>query len=216
MTEALDARAEANRQSGVHFTITDLILAAVSQTLPRFPRLNAWVEPNCLVLHSSVNLGIVVAVNSAGAPGAISTVSGVDATDAGGLIVPVLPMAETRGLRELSVLARELTSAARRGITNAANLATFTVTTLGNHGVRQFLPIIHPPEAAILGVGSVERRAVATATGVRARQMMTLTLACDHRAVDGVYAAGCLNTLKERLENPKTAIFVEQPAVVSD
>jgi len=182
MTDAMQWRRAFNDAEGVHVTVTDMVVKAVAAGLKAFPRLNAHVDGEKMVLKANVNIGVAVAVE-------------------GGLLVPVIGDADSKGLVEISELLKKLAADARRGMVRPEPVGTFTVTSLGMHGVRQFLPIINPPECAILAVGSIVPRAVPVGDGMAVRQVMTLTLACDHRAADGADAAGLLNEIKAGLEN---------------
>lgn len=189
MTAAQERRAAANRAPDAHLTVTDLLIKAAALSLREFPRLNAFVERDRMILKSRVNIGVATATGDGSAEGA------------GGLLVPVVPDADRLGLREISNLSRKISADARRGVIDLAQPATFTISSLGKYGVSRFLPIINPPEAAILAVGTIGPRLVpATGGGAAQREMMSLTLACDHRAVDGTYAARFLQALQRRLE----------------
>ncbi|RPI22761.1 MAG: HAD family hydrolase, partial [Acidobacteria bacterium] len=181
MTDALSWRSRTNAEAGIRITITDLVVHAAAQTLRDFPRLNAHVEDERLILRKRINLGVAVAAED-------------------GLLVPVIPDAGSLSLHEIAKLSRKNAGAARCGVVDSRLMGTFTVSSLGMHGVNRFLPIINPPECAILGVGAAEPRVMPVPGGIGVRQMMTLDLACDHRAVDGAYAAGFLTQLKAFLE----------------
>jgi pyruvate dehydrogenase E2 component (dihydrolipoamide acetyltransferase) len=119
----------------------------------------------------------------------------------GGLIVPVVARADTLSLEQISRQVRANAEGARAGVLKPQATGTFTISNLGMHGVGMFLPIINPPECAILGVGAVARRPCATSDGqVGVGDLMTLALACDHRVVDGAYAAVFLEEVKKVLE----------------
>jgi len=106
-----------------------------------------------------------------------------------------------KDIQEISRLSGENAKNARRGVLKARRIGTFTVSNLGMFAINSFLPIINPPECAILGVGSIVKKAVPSVdSGIDVCDMMTLTLACDHRAVDGAHASGFLNEVKRRLE----------------
>jgi pyruvate dehydrogenase E2 component (dihydrolipoamide acetyltransferase) len=184
MTDAIAWRSETKAEEGTRITITDLVVHAAAQTLLDFPRLNAHVQEDRLVLRKNINLGVAVAVED-------------------GLLVPVIPNAGSLSLNEIAESSRKNAEAARHGVVDSRLTGTFTVSSLGMHGVSRFLPIINPPECAILGVGAAEPRVMPVPGGIGVRQMMTLDLACDHRAVDGSYAAGFLNRLKAFLEGYK-------------
>jgi pyruvate dehydrogenase E2 component (dihydrolipoamide acetyltransferase) len=181
MTSAQAWRRGYNEINGSHLTVTDLVLHATARALTDFPLLNAHVGPDRLVARRAVNLGVATSTED-------------------GLLVPVIADAAGKELSEISRLSKALANAARRGKVDPGIQGTFTVTSLGSFGIPAFLPIINPPECAILAVGAVQPRLVAFDGGVTTRQMMTLTLACDHRAVDGVYAAQFLTWLKELIE----------------
>jgi pyruvate dehydrogenase E2 component (dihydrolipoamide acetyltransferase) len=185
MTAASEWRREFNEASGLHITITDLVIKAVAISLGDFPRLNSHVHEDAVTLISERNIGVAVSVDD-------------------GVLVPVVRKADEMGLKELSEVARSNAAEAQRGIMKGA-LGTFTVTSLGMLGVKQFLPIINPPECAILAVGAAELRAVPSDQGIAVRTMMTVTLACDHRAVDGAEAARFLGAIGSVLEGvPQT------------
>jgi pyruvate dehydrogenase E2 component (dihydrolipoamide acetyltransferase) len=171
-----------NREKQPHLSITDLVLWAVSRVLGEFPRLNAHVEPDRLLVKARIDLGVAVAGEA-------------------GLLVPVIP---DTGHKELIDLAAEIHTAvakARKGRLDTTLEGSFTVTSLGMYGVPAFLPIINPPQCGILGIGAVQPQVIAGKDGyIGVAKMMNLVLGCDHRAVDGDYAAAFLSRLKETLE----------------
>ncbi|UCD48510.1 MAG: 2-oxo acid dehydrogenase subunit E2 [Phycisphaerales bacterium] len=183
MSEALKWRRNYNQEAAVKATITDMIVQAVGRSLTRFPKLNAHVADDKMILHQDINIGIAVSVED-------------------GLVVPVLARADTLSLEQISQQVRENAEGARGGVLRPQATGTFTISNLGMHGVGMFLPIINPPECAILGVGAVTKRPYVTdATELRVAEVVTLALACDHRAVDGTYAAAFLDELKQILEH---------------
>ena len=181
VTAALDWRSAYNDARGTHVTVTDLVAKVTSLALRQFPRLNAHVGADAVTLKAGVHLGLAVAT-------------------AEGLLVPVIPDADRLSLPALSERIRRSVTGAREGRLLAGPAGTFTLTSLGMYGVRLFLPLINPPECAILAVGVAEPQVVPAPEGVAVRQMMTLTLACDHRATDGAEAAQFLGTVKAELE----------------
>lgn len=182
MTAAQQWRQSWNDRQGNHLTVNDLVVYGVARALLEFPHLNAHVEGKRLRVKKRVNLGLATAVRD-------------------GVLVPVIPEADQKTLAELSTLSKQVVEAARRGVLDSRFQGTFTVSSLGQYGVPWFLPVINPPECGILGVGVIQSRVMATAEGIAVRQMLTLTLGCDHRAVDGAYAAGFLGLLKKLLES---------------
>jgi pyruvate dehydrogenase E2 component (dihydrolipoamide acetyltransferase) len=181
MTEAQQWRQAFNPTNGSRVTVTDLILYATSRALAEFRRLNAHVDKDRLFVRQTIDVGVATAVED-------------------GLLVPVIPDTDKKDLLEISRLSKQNAEAARRGVVDPSVQGTFTVSSLGQFGIPSFLPIINPPECAILAVGAILPRIVPIAGGIGVRQMMSLSLACDHRAVDGAYAARFLARLKELIE----------------
>ena len=182
MSEALRWRTEYNEKHGCHVTVNDMIVKAAAGALAEFPRMNAHVEADRVIVKKAVNIGVAVSVED-------------------GLLVPVIANASVKGLQEISIVSRRHADDARRGIVDMRVVGTFTTSNLGRSPVFQFTPIINPPECAILGVGSIQKKVVPAEAGTALRDIMTLCLACDHRAVDGAYAGSFLGSIKHRLEN---------------
>ncbi len=181
MTEVMAWRNTVRRR-GETITVNDIIVKATAMALAAFPQMNAHVKEDKIILKKHVHLGVVTSVED-------------------GLMVPVIPDADKKGLKTISAITRQNTEAARHGQMNLDYPGTFTVSSLGMFGIRQFTPIINLPQCAILAVGTVEKRVVPFKTEISVRDMMTLTLASDHRAVDGVVASQFLNKIKSDLEN---------------
>jgi pyruvate dehydrogenase E2 component (dihydrolipoamide acetyltransferase) len=189
--EALsELRARLNERlkaENVRLSLADFINKAICAALLAHPAVNATFDEkkNEITRHGDVNLGIAVAIPD-------------------GLIVPVLRSADQMGLKELRQRSAELIERARsqRLKQDEGGGGTFTVSSLGTYGVREFSAIINPPQVAILAVGAAEKRAVVRGDAVVARTTMSLTLSADHRAVDGATAAEFLQTLKALLEEP--------------
>jgi pyruvate dehydrogenase E2 component (dihydrolipoamide acetyltransferase) len=180
VTDVQAWRRERNAGGDLHLTVTDLVIKAAADALREFERLNAHVAEDRLIVKPDVNVGVAVAAEE-------------------GLLVPVIAEADRKSLEEVSRLSRQHAEAARRGVLRSGAEGTFTVSSLGMWGVTQFLPIINPPECAILAVAAARQRVVPTGGGVGVREMMPLTLGCDHRAVDGAYAARFLQNVSDRL-----------------
>jgi pyruvate dehydrogenase E2 component (dihydrolipoamide acetyltransferase) len=165
----------------------DFIYKGLAGALLRHPALNARFNPDKgeITQYGDVNLGIAVAIPD-------------------GLIVPVLRGINQMGLRDIRLRTTDLFDRARaqRLKREEQSEATFSITALGTYGIRDFSAIINPPEVAILAVGAAEKRPVVRDHQIVARTTMSLTLSCDHRAVDGATAAEFLRTLKEILEEP--------------
>lgn len=168
-------------------SISDFVNKAVASSLVQHPGLNAHFnsQKNEIARFGDVNLGIAVALPE-------------------GLMVPVLRNIDQMGIKEIRQRSVELAEKARAGRLKQDELsgATFTVSTLGMYGIREFAAIINPPEVGILAVGTAEPRAVVRNGQVVARTIMTVTISVDHRAIDGASAAEFLRTFKMMLEEP--------------
>ena len=165
-------------------SLTDLLVAAAARALRRHERINAHVGDSGLVLKAGCHVGLAVAVEE-------------------GVLVPALADADRKSLAELAEARTALVESARRGLVPPDPAPTFTVTNLGGYGITRFLPLINPPECGILAAGRSEERVVAREGAAAVREVITLVLACDHRAVDGAYAAGFLEDVRQGLERPR-------------
>jgi pyruvate dehydrogenase E2 component (dihydrolipoamide acetyltransferase) len=166
-------------------TYTDLLVKLTAVALDHHPRLNAsWIEDS--ILYSEhIHIGLAVAIEE-------------------GLLVPVIHHADQLGLVDLSSRRAELVNRALEGKSTANDLtgSTFTISNLGMYGVDNFNAIVNPPQAAILAVGRIADRVVAVNGQPAVRPMMTLTLSCDHRVVDGARGAQFLAELAGLIEDP--------------
>lgn len=182
-------RTQALARSDVKITVSDLLVKVTAVALSRHPRVNAsWIKGQ-IVANPSVNLGLAVAVED-------------------GLLVPVLHGAEGLGLREIASQRAGLVERAQTGKLAMDDLSggTFTISNLGMFGVDAFNAIVNPPQAAILAVGKIADRVVAVDGQPAVRPMLTLTLSCDHRVVDGARAARFLDELAGLIEDPLRAL----------
>jgi pyruvate dehydrogenase E2 component (dihydrolipoamide acetyltransferase) len=166
-------------------TVTDVLTKVCAVALMRHREVNALYAGDAIELHPSANVGVAVATER-------------------GLLVPVIPGCEALTVAQIAAARADLVGRAREGKLQAADLegGTFTISNLGMYGVEQFVAVLNPPQAAILAVGAIEERAVALDGELVARPMMTMTLTCDHRTIDGATAADFLRTVKEFLEEP--------------
>jgi pyruvate dehydrogenase E2 component (dihydrolipoamide acetyltransferase) len=178
----------------IRLSLADFVAKAVATALVHHPELNATFNGAEITRYGDVNLGMAVAV-------------------ADGLIVPVLRGIQKLGLKEIRKRSTDLAERARAGRLKQEEMTggTFTISSLGPWGVRDFSAIINPPEVAILAVGVAEKRAVVRHDQIVARTMMNLTLSSDHRVVDGAVAAEFLRTLKTFLEEPSVMFFLNEP-----
>jgi pyruvate dehydrogenase E2 component (dihydrolipoamide acetyltransferase) len=167
-------------------TYTDLVVKAAAQALKEHPRLNAWIEGERIRLVQAVHIGMAVALDD-------------------GLIVPVVRDADRKSLREIAQVTQQLAMRARAGTLARDEVtgSTFSVTNLGIYGIDAFTPIINPPEVAILGVGRITEKLVRIPRGAVWRNVITLSLTFDHRAVDGAPAAAFMQSIGKHLEHPE-------------
>jgi pyruvate dehydrogenase E2 component (dihydrolipoyllysine-residue acetyltransferase) len=174
------------KSHGVRLTHTDLLIALAASTLKKHPGLNASWTAEGIRIHPEVNMGIAVAAKDA-------------------VAAAVIHNAHTASLGEIARQRRDLAERARAGRLRPADIsgATFTISNLGMYHVDAFTAIIVPPQAAILAVGSIADRVVPVEGKPGVRPMMTLTLSCDHRAVEGARAAAFLDDLVQALLNPE-------------
>lgn len=170
---------------GVAVSLNALILSAAAQALVAFPSLNAGYIDGGIVSYPDVNLAFAVALE-------------------GGLQMPVIRDAGGKGVRELTTESSRLAERAREGRLAVDEISggSFSVSNLGMYGVDSLASIIMPGQAAIMGIGAVAERPLARNGAVEIARLMTVTLSCDHRIVDGVTAAAFLNTFKQLLEHP--------------
>jgi len=181
-------REDLNRQlaaENIKLSLGDFVTKAVAIALRTHPGLNASYEPDAIVRHGEINIGIAVALDE-------------------GLIVPVLHRADTLGLAEIRRQSAALAVAARSKQLTTEQLtgSTFTISNLGMFGIHQFDAILNLPEVGILAVAAAERRPVVEGDKLVPGTVLAVTLTADHRAVDGAMAADFVRTIKWLLEEP--------------
>ena len=190
MTRALAIRARlVERGDTPKPTISDLLTKVSAAALMRHREVNALYEGDAVRLLASADIGMAVATER-------------------GLLVPVIRGCERLTIPEIAAARADLVERARSGKLQQADLegGSFTISNLGMYGVEQFVAVLNPPQAAILAVGAVQETPVARDGAVEIRPLMTMTLTCDHRSVDGATAADFLRTLKTFLEEPGLAL----------
>jgi pyruvate dehydrogenase E2 component (dihydrolipoamide acetyltransferase) len=186
VTEIVESRRTARDRGEDAPSVNDFVVKAAAQTLRELPRFNASYVGGRVECYSRVNVGIAVAADDA-------------------LLVPVLRDADRRPLAEIASESRRLADAARRRALGPEDFSggTFTVSNLGMFGVHAFTAIVDPPQVAILAVGGARRAPFEERQGrVAFRDLMTVTLSCDHRVVYGADGAQFLARLRELLEQP--------------
>src|SRR5215470_2455546 len=176
---------EVDRSRGVKLTYTDLLTAIIAQTLRKHPRMNASWTGDTVKSNAEINVGLAMAV-----------------TDA--VVVGVIPKTDSMSLADIATRRRDLAERARANRLQPPDItgATFTLSNLGMYHVDSFTAIIVPPQAGILAVGSMKDRLVPVMGGIATKHMMTVTLSCDHRVLDGARGAAFMHDLVEALENP--------------
>ena len=178
-------RERAQKRANAKITYTDLLVRLVAAALREHPRLNASWKEGTIQNNPEINVGLAVAVED-------------------GLVVPVIHRADELSIVELAQQRTELVTRAQAGRLKPEDISggTFTISNLGMYGVDEFHAIVNPPQAAILAVGRIVDRVVPVEDHPAVQPMMTMTLSCDHRAVDGARGAQFLQTLAEMIEEP--------------
>ena len=166
-------------------SFNDFVIKASALALRDFPRANGAYRDGKFELYSRVNVGVAVA--------------GQDA-----LVVPTVFDADAKSLGQIARESRTVAERVRAGAITPPELSsgTFTVSNLGMFGIKRFVAVINPPQAAILAVGALEPRPVVRDGEVTVRSIMELTLSCDHRILYGADAAEFLAKIREYLEQP--------------
>ncbi len=192
MDRLMDLRTQLNEAADGDFklSVNDFIIKAVAKALVDVPAANAsWTDSHTL-RHKHAHISVAVAID-------------------GGLITPVIRFSEQKGIVEISGEVKELAARAREGLLKPEEYTggTFSISNLGMYGIKKFQAIVNPPEGAILAVGATEPRAEVENGQIVVRQMMSLTLSCDHRVVDGAIGAEFLAALKKHIETPASVLL---------
>ncbi len=190
----LELRAEANTKSGGDFklSVNDFVIRAAALALRKVPGANAgWME-HAIRRYETVDVSLAVAIDD-------------------GLVTPIIRNADHKGLAQISNEAKALAERARAKPMALApeeyQGGGFTISNLGMYGVREFAAIINPPQACVLAVGAGEQRPVVIDGVLSVATVMTCTLSCDHRVVDGALGAAWLAAFKGLLEDPLTMLL---------
>jgi pyruvate dehydrogenase E2 component (dihydrolipoamide acetyltransferase) len=170
-------------------TVSDVLTKLCASALMRHRAVNARFADDAVEIHPTANVGLAVAIPK-------------------GLVVPVIPSAERKSIAEIAAARAALVERARAGKLSQAELegGTFTISNLGMYGIEQFVAVLNPPQAAILAVGATEERPVVRDGELVVLPMLTLTLTCDHRTIDGATGAEFLGTVRGLLEEPGLAL----------
>ncbi|NBB16897.1 pyruvate dehydrogenase complex dihydrolipoamide acetyltransferase [Caulobacter sp. SLTY] len=188
----LAARSKINamlEKDGVKVSVNDLVMKAVAVALKRVPEANASYSPEGLAMHHHADIAMAVAID-------------------GGLITPIIRKADTKGLAKIAIEAKDLAARARDRKLKPEEFqgGTFSVSNLGMMGIKSFASIINEPQGCIMSVGAGEQRPVVKNGELAIATVMTVTLTCDHRVVDGAIGARFLQVFKSLIEDPLTMI----------
>ncbi|HEU4595438.1 MAG TPA: pyruvate dehydrogenase complex dihydrolipoamide acetyltransferase [Pyrinomonadaceae bacterium] len=186
MDRAADLRRQLNElDPETKVSINDLIIKVVAAALVQHPAVNASFQEKAIRYYERADIGVAVAVED-------------------GLITPVVRSANTKSVGQISREVRELAerARARRLKPEEYTGATFSVSNLGMFGIDEFTAVINPPEGAILAVGAMQPKPVVREGEIVVRQLMRVTMSCDHRVIDGATGAKFLQTFKKIMENP--------------
>lgn len=190
MDKAIAARKEINSIPDTKISFNDMVIKATAMALRKHPQVNSSWAGDKIVHHGDINIGVAVAVPD-------------------GLVVPVLKNTDYMNYTQISSAVKDMASRARnKGLkANEMEGSTFSVSNLGMYGIDTFTSIINQPNSAILSVGAIVEKPIVKDGAVVVGNMMKLSLACDHRVVDGATGAEFLQTLRLYLEQPMSILL---------
>ncbi|RZJ70322.1 pyruvate dehydrogenase complex dihydrolipoamide acetyltransferase [Flavobacterium sp.] len=189
MDNAIAARNQINALPDTKVSFNDMVIKACAMALKKHPKVNSQWKDDVTLIHHHVNIGVAVAVED-------------------GLLVPVLKFADQQTLTQIGSNVKDVAGRAKNKKLQPAEMdgSTFTVSNLGMFGISEFTSIINQPNSAILSVGAIKEQPVVKNGQIVVGNVMKVTLACDHRTVDGATGAQFLQTLKQYIENPVTML----------
>lgn len=187
MDSAIASRAAINSDPDVKISFNDMIVKACAMALRKHPRVNTQWTDKATVIAKHIHIGVAVALED-------------------GLLVPVLKFTDQMTFSQIGAQVKEMAVKARNKKLTPDEMqgSTFTVSNLGMFGIKEFTSIINQPNSAILSVGAIIQKPVVKNGALAVGNTMTVTLACDHRTVDGATGAAFLKTLRNYIENPVT------------
>jgi len=190
MDNAIAFRNQYNSIPDTKISFNDIVVKAAALSLKRHPQVNAKWEEHQITQHHHVHVGVAVAVED-------------------GLVVPVVKFTDEQTLPQIGASVKDYAVRARDKKLKAEEMdgSTFTISNLGMFGIQEFTSIINQPNGAILSVGAIVQKPVVKEGAIVIGNTMKLTLACDHRVVDGATGAQFLQTLREFVENPLTMVL---------
>jgi pyruvate dehydrogenase E2 component (dihydrolipoamide acetyltransferase) len=189
MDEAMKSRAIINSVPDTKVSFNDMVIKASALALKKHPKINSQWSADAITINYHVNIGVAVAVED-------------------GLVVPVLPFTDGMSLSQIGTSVRDLAGRAKNKklLPTEMEGSTFTISNLGMFGITEFNSIINQPNSAILSVGAIVEKPVVKNGQIVVGNTMMLSLACDHRTIDGATGAQFLQTLKQYIENPVTML----------
>jgi len=189
MDEAMKSRVIINSIAETKVSFNDMVIKACAMALKKHPKINSQWSAEAITINYHVNIGVAVAVED-------------------GLVVPVLPFTDGMSLSQIGGSVRDLAGRAKSKKLAPSEMegSTFTISNLGMFGITEFNSIINQPNSAILSVGAIVEKPVVKDGQIVVGNTMMLSLACDHRTIDGATGAQFLQTLKIFLENPVTML----------
>jgi pyruvate dehydrogenase E2 component (dihydrolipoamide acetyltransferase) len=189
MDEAMGARATINTVPDTKVSFNDMVIKACALALKKHPKINSQWKEDAIIINHHVNIGVAVAVED-------------------GLVVPVLKFTDAMSLSQIGSAVRDLAGRAKNKKLGPQEMegSTFTVSNLGMFGITEFNSIINQPNSAILSVGAIVEKPVVKNGQIVVGNTMMLSLACDHRTIDGATGAQFLQTLKQYIESPVTML----------
>tara|TARA_R110001592_G_scaffold119858_1_gene323398 strand:+ start:305 stop:1939 length:1635 start_codon:yes stop_codon:yes gene_type:complete len=189
MDNAKESRAQINSLPDTKVSFNDMVLKACAMALRKHPQVNTSWNGDTTKYHQHIHMGVAVAVDE-------------------GLVVPVVKHCDLLGLTQIGSAVKDLAGKARNKKITPSEMegSTFTVSNLGMFGILEFTSIINQPNSAILSVGAIVEKPVVKNGEIVVGNTMKLTLACDHRTVDGAVGAQFLQTLRYFVENPVTML----------
>ena len=190
MDNIISFREQFINTQNVKISFNDIIAKAVSLSLAKHPKVNSRWYDDKIVFYNHVHLGVAVAVED-------------------GLIVPVVKFANSKDLPEINAEIKDFAIRAKNKKLTPAEIegSTFTISNLGMFGIESFTSIINQPNSAILSIGAIVQKPIVKSGEIIVGNTMKLTLACDHRTVDGATGSMFLKTLKEFIENPVSILI---------
>jgi pyruvate dehydrogenase E2 component (dihydrolipoamide acetyltransferase) len=189
MDEAMKSRVIINSVPDTKVSFNDMVIKASALALKKHPKINSQWSADAITINYHVNIGVAVAVED-------------------GLVVPVLPFTDSMSLSQIGTSVRDLAGRAKNKklLPSEMEGSTFTISNLGMFGITEFNSIINQPNSAILSVGAIVEKPVVKNGQIVVGNTMMLSLACDHRTIDGATGAQFLQTLKQYIENPVTML----------